>query len=111
MVNHAARINGLTELVLTKLDILSGLKKLMVCVAYELDGKRIDNYPTELTTLARCKPIYQALDGWGEDITHARLMENLPANARRYVEFVATATGVPITYVSVGPGREQVIQV
>jgi adenylosuccinate synthase len=111
MVCHAVRINGLTELVITKLDILSGLKKLLVCVAYELDGKRIDTYPSELTTLARCQPIYEALAGWQEDITHARHMEDLPDSARHYIKFIATKTGIPVTYVSVGPGREQVIQV
>jgi adenylosuccinate synthase len=110
MVGHAARINGLTELALTKLDILSGLETLSVCVAYDLDAKRITYYPTELELLAKCQPVYTSLDGWQEDITHARSLKDLPTNALRYVEFVAEQTGVPVAFLSVGPGREQVIR-
>ena len=106
---HARRINSLTELVVTKLDILSGFETIPVCVAYDLAGTRIEHIPSDLETLALCQPIYETLPGWAEDIMSARRLKDLPANARRYVEFIADTTGVPVTYISVGPGREQFI--
>ena len=109
ILRHARRINSLSDLVLTKLDILSGLAEIPVCVAYELDGRRVESFPTDLSVLARCRPVYETLPGWSEDITGARHPADLPANARRYVDFVAEAAGVPVSYVSVGPGREQFI--
>ena len=109
ILRHARRVNSLSDLVLTKLDILSGLDEIPVCVGYELDGRRVDSFPTDLSVLARCRPIYEALPGWGEDVTAARAPSDLPDNARRYVTFVAEAAGVPVSYVSVGPGREQFI--
>jgi adenylosuccinate synthase len=109
ILRHARRVNSLSDLVLTKLDILSGLDEIPVCVGYELDGRRVDSFPTDLSVLARCRPIYEALPGWGEDVTAARAPSDLPDNARRYVAFVAEGAGVPVSYVSVGPGREQFI--
>ena len=109
ILRHARRVNSLSDLVLTKLDILSGLAEIPVCVAYELDGRRVESFPTDLSVLARCRPVYETLPGWSEEITGARHPADLPANARRYVEFVAEAAGVPVSYVSVGPGREQFI--
>ena len=109
MVRHAARINGLTELALTKLDILSGLASLRVCVAYEVDGARIRHFPSELDALARCRPVYEELPGWHEGIMGARKLDDLPKNARQYIAFVSQSVGVPVTLISVGPGREQVI--
>ena len=105
----ARRVNSLSDLVLTKLDILSGLAEIPVCVAYELDGCRVESFPTDLSVLAQCRPVYETLPGWAEEITGARRPAGLPANARRYVDFVAEAAGVPVSYVSVGPGREQFI--
>jgi len=109
ILRHARRVNSLSDLVLTKLDILSGLAEIPVAVAYDLDGRRRADFPTDLSVLARCRPIYETLPGWGEDITGARRPADLPANARRYVDFIAAAAGVPVSYVSVGPGREQFI--
>lgn len=109
VLRYAVQINGLTELALTKLDILSGLPELPVCVAYELDGKRIDTFPADLTVLAKCRPIYRKLAGWSEDITGARAIDDLPSNVRHYIDFVAEKAGIPINLVSVGPGREQII--
>lgn len=109
ILRHARRVNSLSDLVLTKLDILSGLPEIPVCVAYELDGRRVESFPTDLSLLARCRPIYETLPGWGEDVTAARAPADLPANARRYVDFVAAGSGVPVSYVSVGPSREQFI--
>ncbi|MCI0395359.1 MAG: adenylosuccinate synthase [Chloroflexi bacterium] len=110
VLRYAARVNGLTELALTKLDILSGLAEIPVCVAYKLAGERITHLPADLETLARCRPVYETLPGWEGDITAVRRLADLPANARRYIEFVAESTGVAISHVSVGPGRDQVIQ-
>lgn len=109
MLHHAIRINGLTELAITKLDILSGLAEIPVCVAYELNGERITTFPTELEVLAACKPIYETVPGWSEDVTQAKMVSDLPENARRYVEFIAQQLGVAVSFVSVGPGRAQVI--
>ncbi|MFW6096616.1 MAG: adenylosuccinate synthase [Chloroflexota bacterium] len=109
ILRHAVRINGLTELALTKLDILSGWQELRVCVAYELDGERIDYFPSDGDSLERVKPIYEGLPGWSDDITGVRRLDALPANARRYVDFVAESCRVPVRLVSVGPARNQVI--
>ena len=111
ILRYAARINGLTQLALTKLDILSGLPQIPVCVAYECEGRRVDHFPPDLTELAQCRPVYEMLPGWDEDVTGARELADLPANARRYVQFVAEQVGVPVTYVSVGPARKQVVVV
>jgi len=111
VVKDSARINGLTGLAITKLDVLTGLERLNVCVAYELDGKRIQSRPASLTALARCKPIYQEMAGWKEDISGARTLTELPAEARAYLKEIEEITGVPISIVSVGPGREETIVV
>jgi adenylosuccinate synthase len=109
ILRYAARINGLTELALTKLDILSGLIEIPVCVAYELDGQTIPHFQTSLDKLGRCRPVYETLPGWQEDITWARSLDDLPENARRYVSFVADKIGLPISIISVGPKRSQTI--
>ncbi len=111
MLDHARRINSLTELVITKLDILSGLEELPVCVGYRLNGEQLKGFPADLKTLALCRPIYETLPGWEEDIMQVKRMSALPANARQYVHFVSETVGVPVSIVSVGPGREQVIEV
>jgi adenylosuccinate synthase len=111
MLRHAVRVNGLTELVLTKLDILSGLEQLPVCVAYEVNGRRLEHLPTDAATLAQCRPVYESLDGWEVDIMAARAFGDLPANGRRYVQTIAETIEIPVTYVSVGPGRSQIIEV
>ena len=110
MLRHAVRVNGLTEIVITKLDILSGIAELPVCVAYELEGKQIEHYPTDIRVLAKCKPIYEVLPGWQRDIMGTRTLVDLPGNARRYVEFIARQTRTAVSYISVGPGREQIIK-
>lgn len=109
MLRHAVRINGLTELVISKLDILSGLDEIKVCVAYDMDGKRIENYPTTLSDLEKCTPIYETLPGWQEDIMGARTPEDLPENAKAYVAYISKEIGLPIPYASVGPARRQTV--
>ncbi len=111
MLRHAARINSLTELALTKMDILSGLAEVPVCVAYEHRGQRLDHFPTSLESLSACTPIYETLPGWQEDISGARAWADLPQNAQAYIEFIAEAVRTPVSYASVGPGRAQFLQV
>jgi adenylosuccinate synthase len=110
VLRHARRVNGLTTMALTKLDILSGISELAVCTAYEVDGQRLDYLPGDLAMLRRAHPVYEWLPGWEEDITGARQPADLPPNARRYVDFVAEAAGVPVSLVSVGPACDQIVQ-
>ncbi len=110
MLRHSVRLNGFFEIVLTKLDILSGLETLQLCVAYELDGRTRRHFPANPADLARCRPVYHKVPGWSEDITAVRHPADLPPNARRYIDLIAEFCGAPITYVSVGPGREQIIK-
>ncbi len=110
MLDHARRVNSLTELVITKLDILSGIEQLPICVAYDLNGKRLDGIPSDLKTWALCQPIYETLPGWEEDIMQIKQWGDLPTNAQNYVQYIIETTGIPISYVSIGPNRDQVIQ-
>jgi len=104
LVRHAARLNGLTRLALTKLDVLSGLDEVPVCVAYE--GVEADSFPADLTGVT---PVFETMPGWAEDLTACRRLSELPGNALRYVQRVEELVGVPIELVSVGPGREDTI--
>lgn len=106
VVKHANMMNGLTDLVITKIDILTGLKEILACVAYEIDGQCYDYIPSDPTLVAKAKPIYQRFPGWTEDISQVRNYEQLPANCKVYLEAIAQFVGVPITMVSVGPDRE-----
>lgn len=109
LLRYASRLNGFTELAVTKLDILSGLDTLCLCVAYEADGKRIEEIPFGPSNLESFRPVYEELPGWKEDVSGARKWGGLPRAAKRYLEQVAGLTGVPLRLVSVGPEREQVI--
>ena len=108
-LRYAMRVNGLTEMAITKLDILSSFQSLEICVAYELDGQRIESFPNDLAVLARCRPIYETLPGWQESITHVVAFENLPSEAQGYVGRVEELLGIPASCISVGPGRDQTI--
>ena len=107
VMRHSRRVSGITNLSLNCIDVLSGLDTVKICVAYDLDGERIDYYPASLEQLKRCKPIYEELPGWEEDITGCRSLDELPENARNYVRRVGELVGVRISTFSVGPGREQ----
>jgi len=111
ILRYAAQVNGLTELALTKLDVLTGIDPLRVAVAYERDGQRTDRFPAEfgVEELARWRPVYEELPGWEQDLTNARRWEDLPPAAQNYISFVEEAVGVPITLIGVGPDREQTI--
>lgn len=106
VVKHAAIINGLTDIVITKIDILSGLKEIPVCVAYEIDGKRYDYIPATVEKVARAKPIYEMMPGWDEDISKIREFDQLPENCRNYVKRIEEITKTRVSMVSVGPERE-----
>lgn len=111
VVRHARRVSGITGLALNSLDVLTGLDRVKICVAYEVDGKRIENYPADLDLLAKCKPVYEELPGWKEDITGIRSIHELPAETQHYIERISHLTGIPIATFSVGPGRDQTVQV
>ncbi|GAA1865398.1 adenylosuccinate synthase [Myceligenerans crystallogenes] len=111
IARYAARVNGLTDLVLTKLDILTGMEKVPVCVAYDVDGVRHDEMPTDQTAFHHAKPIYEEFDGWWEDISTARSLADLPKNARTYVDALEQMSGTRISAIGVGPARDQIIPV
>ena len=109
IARYSVQINGLTDLVITKLDVLSELDTIKVCVAYEYDGRRYNELPSSQTAFHHAKPIYEELPGWREDITHCRTFEELPKNARDYIEFLEDIAEVPVSMIAVGPEREQTI--
>jgi len=117
ILRYAARVNGLTGLALTKLDVLTGLPRLKICVGYELalskvegyDGQVLKEFPYQGAVLARCQPVYEEMDGWAEDISGARTSDELPPQARAYVARLEELAGVPVDIISVGPKREQTI--
>ena len=108
---YAARINGVTDFVLTKLDVLTGREKIPVCVAYEVDGVWHDEMPMTQTEFHHAVPVYEDLDGWNEDISGARSLADLPSGARAYVTAVEELCGAPVSAVGVGPGREQTVAI
>ncbi len=109
IVINAARLSGLTGLVITKLDVLGGLDTLKICVSYEYHGKRMEHFPASLTVLGECQPIYEEVEGWQEDISGVKELADLPENARNYLKRIEALTETPIEIVSVGPGRDQTI--
>jgi adenylosuccinate synthase len=111
IARYAVRVNGLTDLFLTKLDVLTGWEKIPVCVAYEVDGKRIEELPASQSDFHHAKPIYEYLPGWSEDITAAKSLDQLPANARAYVKYLEEISGAPVSAVGVGQERDQTIVV
>jgi adenylosuccinate synthase len=109
VVNHSVRLNGLTGIALTKMDVLTGISPLKICTGYELDGQAIDRVPADIKDLERLVPIYREVKGWDKPLDFCRSFEDLPKKARDYVETIEHLTGVPVTLVSVGPAREQSI--
>jgi adenylosuccinate synthase len=111
IARYAVRVNGLTDFFLTKLDVLTGWEKIPVCVAYEVDGVRVEELPASQTDFHHAKPIYEYLPGWKENISKAKSVEDLPNNARAYVKFLEKVSGAPISAIGVGPGRDETIVV
>jgi adenylosuccinate synthase len=110
MIRQAARLNSLNEIALTKLDVLDAFESLKVCVAYQADGRRWEHLPYHQSVLHDVEPVYEILPGWGVDTSTATELHQLPGEARNYVAFLAEVTGVPITLVGVGPGRDQFVR-
>jgi adenylosuccinate synthase len=106
---YAARVNGITDYFLTKLDVLSGLDTVPVCVAYEVDGRRVDDMPMTQTDLHHAIPVYEDLPGWWEDLSECRTFDDLPPNARHYVQRLEEISGARISAIGVGPRRDQTI--
>jgi len=111
IVRYAVRVNGLTDFFLTKLDVLTGWEKIPVCVAYEIDGKRVEELPASQSDFHHAKPIYEYLPGWKENISKARSVADLPKNAQEYVKFLEKISGAPMSAIGVGPGRDETIVV
>ncbi|WP_236790521.1 adenylosuccinate synthase [Amycolatopsis sp. GM8] len=109
IARYAARVNGITDFFLTKLDVLSGLERVPVCVGYEVDGFRTEDMPMTQTDVHHAVPVYEELPGWWENLSECRTFDELPANARAYVERLEELSGARISAIGVGPGREQTI--
>ena len=102
VLRHSRRVSGITDLSINSIDVLTGLDTVKICTAYELDGEEITEYPANLDQLRRCKPIFEELPGWEEDITGCRTLEELPDNARKYLERISELCNVRISIFSVG---------
>ena len=111
IVKDSKRINGLNSLAITKLDVLTGLETLKICVGYDIDKERIEYRPANPKQMMRCRPVYEEFDGWNQDISGARNIDQLPVEARRYIEAIEDITNTPVSIISVGPGREETIVV
>ncbi len=111
IARYASRVNGLTDIFLTKLDVLTGWDRIPVCVAYEVDGVRVDEIPMTQTDFHHAKPVYEYLPGWSEDISTARELSDLPATARAYVDFLQDVSGTRISAIGVGQDRNATIAI
>ena len=109
IARYSARINGVTDFVLTKLDVLTGLKEIPVCVAYDVNGKRFDEMPVSQSDFHHAKPIYENFPGWSEDITGCRTFADLPKNAQDYIVALEKISGARISAIGVGPARDAII--
>ncbi|MBO0803105.1 MAG: adenylosuccinate synthase [Nocardiopsaceae bacterium] len=110
IARYSARVNGVTDFFVTKLDVLSGLERVPVCVAYDVDGTRHDEIPMTQTDFHHAKPVYEYTDGWQEDISQASSFTDLPKNAQRYVRTIEELAGAPVSAIGVGPRRDQTLQ-
>ena len=109
MLRESVCVNGITDLAINKLDILSGFGEIQIATAYRIDGKLTHDFPMTLTEVSRAEPVYESMPGWDEDITGARQIEDLPDNARRYIERIESLVEVQASFISVGPGRDETI--
>jgi adenylosuccinate synthase len=111
IARYATRVNGLTDFFLTKLDVLTGWDRIPVCVAYDIDGTRVEELPYSQTDFHHAVPVYEMLPGWKEDISKVKSFDELPENARKYVLALQEMSGAPISAIGVGPGRDETIQI
>src|SRR5690606_1984546 len=109
MVRYAARINGLTGLAVTLLDVVDVFQTIKVCVGYDYRGQRLEHFPMDLEILQECRPIYVELPGWQQDTTQAKTWDDLPSEAQEFLSFIAQEVGCPLQIISVGPRRDQTI--
>ncbi|TWF94756.1 adenylosuccinate synthase [Saccharopolyspora dendranthemae] len=109
IARYATRVNGITDYFLTKLDVLSGLESIPICVGYDVDGERVEDMPMTQTGVHHAVPVYEEMPGWWEDLSDCRTFEDLPANARAYIERIEELSGARVSAVGVGPGRDQTI--
>ncbi|WP_093419912.1 adenylosuccinate synthase [Saccharopolyspora flava] len=109
IARYATRVNGITDYFLTKLDVLSGLETIPICVAYDVDGERVEDMPMTQTGVHHAVPVYEEMPGWWEDLSDCRTFEDLPANARAYIERIEELSGARVSAIGVGPGRDQTI--
>lgn len=108
-LRYAVRVNGMTSIALTKLDVLTGFDKIALCTAYDIDGKREEHFPSGVHRQWKVKPVYEYFEGWKEDLSQCTEFDRLPLQARKYVEHIEEITGVPVNLIGVGPGRDQTI--
>jgi len=111
ILKTTVRVSGLSSLAVTKIDTLAGLDKIKVCVGYKFNGEVIDYFPASLEDLAMCEPVYEEFDGWDESVADARSYEELPENAKKYIERIEEFTDTRVSIVSVGPKRDQTMRV
>lgn len=109
-LNYSIRVNGISMFALTKLDVLSGFSKIKICTGYEYNGETICNFPSDLNIIENCKPVYEEIDGWDENINGIREFEKLPTQAKKLVEKIESYTKTPVWIISVGPSREKIIE-
>jgi adenylosuccinate synthase len=102
-------INSMDSIALTKIDVLTGIDEVKICTAYEYEGKIFENIPPHQTIMHKCKPVYISLKGWGNDISNVKTFSDLPENTKKYIEEVEKLVKVPISMISVGPERKQII--
>ena len=110
VVNHSCMISGVTQIALTKLDVLDGLDKIKVCTKYDIDGKKIDYFPSNIADVKKCKPVYEELDVWEKIDKSVSSFSNLPKQAQKYIKFIEKKVGVSVKLVSIGPGRNETIK-
>lgn len=111
VMRHAAKVNGVTQLAVTKLDVLDSLEKIDVCTAYDYEGQRIKDFPTHIQRLEKCRPVYETLPGWRQDITKITDYQHLPANAKKYLDKLAELSEARVSLISVGAERGQIIRI
>ena len=111
VLRHSTMISGVTKLAITKLDVLNGLKQVKICTKYQLNDRKIDFFPANIEDVKKCKPIYKKFEGWGKIDKDAEKISDLPKEAQKYLKFIEKELQIPITLISIGPGRTETIEV
>ena len=111
VLRHSTMISGVTKLAITKLDVLNGLKQVKICTKYQLNDRKIDFFPANIEDVKKCKPIYKEFEGWGKIDKDAEKISDLPKEAQKYLKFIEKELQIPITLISIGPGRTETIEV